>query len=110
MTSLSGTPLRIAAFGAALVLAATVFVTPVAAAKPTCHVVDAASNTSFRSLQAAVEAAHSGAELRVKGTCVGNTTIVKDLAIRGKSIGGFGPLCSTAPAQDASSRSMEASE
>ena len=91
MTSLSGTSRRIAALGAALVLAATVFVTPVAAAKPTCHVENVASHTSFRSLQAAVQAAPSGAELRVKGTCVGNTTIVKDLAIRGKSNGGFGP-------------------
>ena len=91
MTSLSGTPRRNAVLGAALVLAATVFVTPVAAAKPTCHVENVASHTSFRSLQAAVQAAPSGAELRVKGTCVGNTTIVKDLAIRGKSNGGFGP-------------------
>ena len=91
MISLSGTPRRIAVLGAALVLAATVFVTPVAAAKPTCHVENIASHTSFRSLQAAVQAAPSGAELRVKGTCVGNTTIVKDVAIRGKSNGGFGP-------------------
>ena len=91
MISLPGTPRRIAVLGAALVVAATVFVTPVAAAKPTCHVENVASHTSFRSLQAAVQAAPSGAELRVKGTCVGNTTIVKDLAIRGKSNGGFGP-------------------
>ena len=91
MISLSGTPRRIAVLGAALVLAAMVFVTPVAAAKPTCHVENVASHTSFRNLQAAVQAAPSGAELRVKGTCVGNTTIVKDVAIRGKSNGGFGP-------------------
>ena len=90
MTGLSRTPRRIAALGAALVLAATVFVTPVAAAKPTCHVEIVASHTSFRSLQAAVQAAPSGAELRVKGTCVGNTTIAKDLVIRGKSNPGFG--------------------
>ena len=91
MTRLPGTPRRNAALGAALVLAATVFVTPVAAAKPTCLVVDVASNMSFRSLQAAVDAASSATELRVKGTCVGNTTIVKDLVIRGKSNAGFGP-------------------
>ena len=91
MISLSGTPRRIVALGAAVVLATTVVVTPVAAAKPTCLVENVASHTTFRSLQAAVQAAPSGAELRVKGTCVGNTTIVKDLAIRGKSNGGFGP-------------------
>ncbi len=91
MISLFGTPRRIALLGAALVLAATVFVTPVAAAKPTCHVENVASHISFRSLEAAVQAAPSGAELRVKGTCVGNTTIAKDVVIRGKSNGGFGP-------------------
>ena len=90
MISLFGTPRRIAVLGAALVLAATVFVTPVAAAKPTCLVENVASHTSFLSLQAAVQAAPSGAELRVKGTCVGNTTITKDLVIRGKSNPGFG--------------------
>ena len=74
-----------------MVLAATAFATPLAAAKPTCHVAIVGSDASFRSLQGAVQAAPSGAELRVKGTCVGNTTIVKDLAIRGKSNGGFGP-------------------
>jgi predicted outer membrane repeat protein len=91
MTSLSGTRRRLAALGATMVLAAMAFATPVAAAKPTCLVVDVASNTSFRSLQAAVDAASPAAELRVKGTCVGNTTIVKDLVIRGKSNRGFGP-------------------
>ena len=91
MTSLLATPRRIAVLGAAMVLAATAFATPLAAAKPVCHVVIVGSDASFRSLQGAVQAAPSGAELRVKGTCVGNTTIVKDLVIRGKSNGGFGP-------------------
>jgi hypothetical protein len=35
-------------------------------------------------LQAAVDAASAGDTLRVKGTCVGSTTITKDLAITGK--------------------------
>ena len=108
MISLFGTPRRIAVIGAALVLAATVFVTPVAAAKPTCLVENIASHTSFRSLQAAVQAAPSGAELRVKGTCVGNTTITKDLVIRGKSNPDSVSPRSTARAPDASSRSREA--
>ncbi len=90
MTSLSGTSRRIVALGVAAVLAAAVFATPAAGAKPTCLVQNAAANTSFRSLQAAVQAAPSGAELRIKGTCVGTTTIVKDLAIHGKSNGRFG--------------------
>ena len=91
MSSLWGTIRRVPALGAALILAATVLVTPVAAGKPTCLVENVASHSSFRSLQAAVQAARSGAELRVKGTCVGNTMILKDLAIRGKSNPGFGP-------------------
>ena len=92
MTSMSVTSRRIAALGAALVLAATVLVTPVAAAKPTCLIESMVSHKTFRSLQAAVQAAPSGAELRIKGTWVGSATIVKDLAIRGKSNGGFGPV------------------
>ena len=91
MTSLSGRCRRVAALGATVLLAATVLVTPVAAAKPTCLVENVGSHMSFRSLQPAVQAAPSGAELRIKGTCVGNATIVKDLEIRGKSNGGFGP-------------------
>jgi hypothetical protein len=58
------------------------------AANPSCLVVDATSDQSYPSLQAAVDAAAAGDTLFVKGTCTGNTVITEDLTITGQSNGG----------------------
>ncbi len=66
---------------------------PVAAAKPhhRCLVVDVTTGANFHHLQPAVDAAPSGAKLRVKGTCVGTTVIGRNIRIVGHRKHGFGP-------------------
>ncbi len=96
MTVLTVAARRGLALVAALVLTGGLLAEPVAAAKSTnchvkCQVVNVSSHRSFGTLQAAVDAASAGDTLRVKGTCVGSTTIAKDLAITGKSGRGYGP-------------------
>jgi predicted outer membrane repeat protein len=59
------------------------------AARPTCLVVGGGG--SYRTLQAAVDAASAGATLKVKGTCYGDTLLLKNLTIVGQSDPGFGP-------------------
>jgi hypothetical protein len=59
------------------------------AASTTCLVVDTNTNTSYRSLPDAVNAAAAGDTLFVKGTCTGDTTYMfKDLTLTGQSSGG----------------------
>jgi hypothetical protein len=71
--------------GAGVVVAAPAAV----AASPSCLVVDATSDLSYSSLQAAVNAAAAGDTLFVKGTCTGSTGIsTDDLTITGQSNGG----------------------
>ncbi len=66
-------------------LGVTAAAAPVASAEPgKCVVVNRASNARSSTLQAAVDAASPGDSLRVAGTCVGTTTITKDLTIEGK--------------------------
>ena len=43
------------------------------------------ASADFDSLQAAIDAAPSGATLQVSGTCVGTSTVNKDLSIRGRA-------------------------
>lgn len=53
------------------------------ASAPSCAVSNTRTHESNSSLQAAVDAAEAGDTLEVKGTCVGNTTVGKDLGIKG---------------------------
>ena len=74
------------ALGTALALVGSLlFVTGTAAKAASCVVVnDAAPAVSYATLQSAVDAASAGDTLRVKGTCVGNTTITTSLTIAGR--------------------------
>src|SRR4051812_6070755 len=64
--------------------------TPLAAGRPTCLVANTAGGGGFRTLQAAVDAASAGDTLKVKGTCVGTTTISKNLSVSGQTNRAFG--------------------
>jgi hypothetical protein len=64
--------------------------TPLAAGRPTCLVTNTAGGGGFRTLQAAVDAASAGDTLKVKGTCVGTTTISKNLSVSGQTNPAFG--------------------
>ena len=91
MSRLSSALRRAVAVGAVLTLMAVVAAAPAVAAKPTkCLVIDPTRDTSYKSLQAAVDASPAGTKLRVKGTCVRPTTISRDIKIVGKSGHGFG--------------------
>jgi hypothetical protein len=58
-----------------------------------CLIQNHALNASYKSLQAAVDAADAGASLDVRGTCRGITTITKSVTITGKQPHGFtGPI------------------
>lgn len=73
---------------------------PAASAKTSrCLVVDTDADTSYASLQDAVDAAAAGDTLFVKGTCAGTTEISKKLTISGHSAGGTktGTLVGDAP-------------
>jgi nitrous oxidase accessory protein NosD len=54
-----------------------------------CLIINNAINTSYTSLQDAVNAASPGATLWVRGTCTGTTTVSKDLTITGQQPNGF---------------------
>lgn len=63
---------------------------PVAQARTSkCLIINAAINTSYRSLQAAQDAATAGDTLRVRGTCTGITEIGKSLTVTGQHPRGF---------------------
>src|SRR5919106_629335 len=55
------------------------------AAPPSCAVSNAATNQTYNSLQAAVDAAKARGTLEVKGRCVGTTTVGKEITIKGKA-------------------------
>jgi hypothetical protein len=72
------------ALASAMALIVSVFAVTGTVAKATCQVInDAAPAVSFGTLQSAVDAASARDTLRVTGTCVGNTTILKLLTIAG---------------------------
>jgi hypothetical protein len=58
--------------------------------RPSCLVSNKRTGLGSGSLQAGIDAAASGDTLLVKGTCVGSSTVTKDLSIRGKSNRAFG--------------------
>jgi predicted outer membrane repeat protein len=53
------------------------------AAPPTCAVSNARTHKDYGSVQAAADAAKAGDTLEVKGTCVGTTSVHKDVTLRG---------------------------
>jgi len=63
---------------------------PLTAGRPTCLVTNPGGGGGYRTLQAAVDAASAGDTLKVKGTCVGTTTISKNLTVDGQANPGFG--------------------
>jgi hypothetical protein len=58
--------------------------------RPSCLVSNKRTGLGSRSLQAGIDAAASGDTLVVKGTCIGSSTVPKDLTLRGKSNPAFG--------------------
>src|SRR5262245_43163375 len=70
------------------VILALAWASVASADKPGCLVVDTNADQSYASLQAAVNAASAGDTLFVKGTCVGTSTIDRNLTITGHSNGG----------------------
>src|SRR2546423_11654398 len=50
---------------------------------PSCAVSNQGNHKDHGSLQAAVNAATAGDTLKVKGTCIGTTSIDKDITLRG---------------------------
>jgi len=79
---------------AALVITAAMLVilAPTAVGgRPSCVVSNATTDQDHGSLQAAVNAATAGDTLEVKGTCVGSTTLAKDLTIKGDNTSGGSP-------------------
>jgi hypothetical protein len=55
------------------------------AAPATCEVDDSTTLATYGSLQAAIDGASAGNTLEVKGTCVGTSTVTKNLTIKGGS-------------------------
>ena len=51
---------------------------------PSCAVSNVGTHAGYSSLQAAVNAAAPGDTLEVSGTCVGNTTVDRDITIKGE--------------------------
>src|SRR5262245_40675903 len=75
-----------------LVAGATVYAPVAKAEQPKCLVVNKSRDVgSYRTLQAAQDAASAGDNLTVKGTCLGRSDITKDLTITGHTNPGFGP-------------------
>lgn len=62
-----------------------VLVAPIGAAPDACVVKNKALKETYASLQEGIDAASAGDELVVRGTCVGTSTIAKDLTIRGQN-------------------------
>src|SRR5215218_7981493 len=52
-------------------------------APPSCAVSNTRTHKDFNSLQSAVDAAKAGDTLEVKGTCVGNTLVDRNVTLKG---------------------------
>jgi nitrous oxidase accessory protein NosD len=55
------------------------------AAPATCEVDDSTTLSTYSSLQAAIDGASAGNTLEINGTCVGTSTVTKNLRIKGGS-------------------------
>jgi len=83
-----GTPVRGRTIVAALALAAGMLgvLAPTAVGGPaSCAVSNVRTQTDYDSLQAAVDAAKARDTLKVKGRCVGGTTVAKNITIKGEA-------------------------
>jgi hypothetical protein len=77
---------------AALALAAgilAILVPTAVGGPPSCAVSNARNHKGYNSLQAAVDAAKAGDTLEVKGTCVGNTSVEKNVTLKGVTNNAF---------------------
>jgi hypothetical protein len=84
MSTRSGRRLAIATIGALALAATLLAAAPAAAASPTaCRVKNLDTGVTKNSLQQAHNAARAGQRLTVRGTCVGITTLSKNLTITG---------------------------
>jgi hypothetical protein len=80
----------LAAVAVALVAIAVTFVVPAAVGgQPSCAVSNTRNHKGFSSLQQAVDAAKAGDTLEVKGTCVGSTTVDRDITLSGVTNNAF---------------------
>jgi hypothetical protein len=72
------------AVAGALAASSVVLVAPAAVAgQPSCAVSNTRNHKGFSSLQQAVDVAKAGDTLEVKGTCVGSTTVDRDITLQG---------------------------
>ena len=79
-----------AAVAVGLVAIAVTFVVPAAVGgQPSCAVSNTRNHKGFSSLQQAVAAAKAGDTLEVKGTCVGSTTVDRDITLSGVTNSAF---------------------
>jgi hypothetical protein len=69
-----------------------IFAPAAVSAAPSCAVSNARTDKGYGSLQAAVNAAKPRDTLEVTGRCVGSTTVVKDITIKGEAGPGFPTL------------------
>src|SRR5262245_59647076 len=76
---------RVAIFCSALAVAGVLVVLAPAggAASPTCAVSNVRTHKDYGSVQAAADAAKAGDTLEVKGTCVGTTSVQRNIALQG---------------------------
>jgi predicted outer membrane repeat protein len=82
---------RLISFATAVAVAGSLLAAPGVSAKTArCQVLNPRLDATYSTLAVAVAAASPGDALRVKGTCVGSTTIDKDLTVTGKSNPGLG--------------------
>src|SRR3984957_19353847 len=87
---LNGRALLVAASAAAILGPGGVMAPGADATQPACAVTNARAHKTFSTLQEAVNAAEAGNKLTVRGTCVGDTAIAKDLTIVGQASSGSG--------------------
>lgn len=78
------TVLGLAVFTLGLIATSAGLIASAAAdSQPACAISDTRNHKSFSSLQQAVDAAKAGDTLEVKGNCVGNTSVDRDVTLKG---------------------------
>lgn len=82
-------PVGVPAVMGLLVWGGVAWTPAVSATTSHCLVINAASGARYPSLQAAQDAAGTGATLRLRGTCTGTTKITKNLTVTGQHRRGF---------------------
>jgi hypothetical protein len=76
--------LGFAAFILGVIASSVAFIAPAAAdSQPGCAISNTRTHKGYSALQQAIDAAKAGDTLEIKGTCVGNTSIDRDITLRG---------------------------